>query len=402
MRRTLRPATTRITGALAVTAVGALTAALLAPPGVAAERVGAGLLGGDLSSAERAAPAKRATSKGYGGAVSTVDPYATKIGLQVLRRGGNAADAAVATAAALGLTEPYSAGIGGGGYFVYYNAKSGKVKTIDGRETAPMEMPNDAFVDPATGKPYTFTPDLVTSGVSVGVPGTPATWDRALERWGSMSLADTLKPSIDLARKGFKIDDTFRQATLDNEERFDAFTSTRRLYLPGGDAPAVGSTFKNKALARTYKLLADKGVRKFYRGELGKEIVAAVRTPPKTTTTTLPVPVGFMRRSDLRDYKIIDQKPTKVGYRAYDVYGMAPSSSGGSTVGEALNILEGFDLAALPDADALHRYLEASALAFADRGAYVGDPEFVDVPLKALLDDDNRKSPRVQPGDDLE
>ena len=137
------------------------------------------------TAAAAAAPAKKATSEGYGGAVSTVDPYATKIGLQVLKRGGNAVDAAVATAAALGLTEPFSAGIGGGGYFVYYNAKSGKVKTLDGRETAPKRMPNDAFIDPATGKPYNFTPELVTSGVSVGVPGTPATWERALEKWGT-------------------------------------------------------------------------------------------------------------------------------------------------------------------------------------------------------------------------
>ena len=251
---------------IAVTAAGAVTAALLATPGAAAQQAGVGRLGAELSSAERAAPAKKATSKGYGGAVSTVDPYATKIGLQVLRRGGNAVDAAVATAAALGVTEPYSAGIGGGGYFVYYNAKSGKVKTIDGRETAPEAMPNDAFIDPATGKPYRFTPELVTSGVSVGVPGTPATWDRALDRWGTWQLADTLAPAIDLARKGFKIDETFRDATLANQVRFDAFTSTRKLYLPGGDAPAVGSTFKNKALARTYQLLAERGMGKFYRG----------------------------------------------------------------------------------------------------------------------------------------
>jgi len=387
MRRTRRLATS----GLAVTVAGALATALLAPPGLAAAVPAAGSPAAAShapdSPALRAGPAKRATSKGYGGAISTVDPYATRIGLQVLKRGGNAVDAAVATAAALGVTEPFSAGIGGGGYFVYYNAKSGKVKTIDGRETAPMEMPDDAFIDPATGKPYNFTPELVTSGVSVGVPGTPATWERALERWGTWNLADTLSPSIDLARKGFKVDDTFRKQTLDNKVRFDAFTSTRRLFLKGGDAPAVGSTFTNKALARTYRLLADEGTRKFYNGALAKEIVQAVRTPPKTSTTTLPVPPGFMRRSDLRGYETIDRLPTHVDYRAYDVYGMAPSSSGGTTVGEALNILELVDLGALPVADALHFYLEASARAFADRGAYVGDPDFVGVPVKALLDD---------------
>ena len=139
-------------------------------------------------------PPRHATAVGKGGAVTSVDPYASRIGLQVLKQGGNAVDAAVATAAALGVTEPYSSGLGGGGYFVYYDAKSKKVKTLDGRETAPAAMKHDAFIDPATGKPYTFTPDLVTSGVSVGVPGTPATWQAALDRWGSMSLADVLEP----------------------------------------------------------------------------------------------------------------------------------------------------------------------------------------------------------------
>ena len=201
------------------------------------------------TSAAAKAP-KKATSEGYGGAVSSVDPEATKIGLQVLKQGGNAVDAAVATAAALGLTEPFSAGIGGGGYFVVYNAEKGKVQTIDGRETAPKAMPTDAFIDPATGKPYNFTPELVTSGVSVGVPGTPLTWERALEKWGTWSLGDTLQPSIDLAREGFKVDKTFRQQTLDNEVRFKAFTSTKKLYLKGGDAPAVGSLFKQQGPRR--------------------------------------------------------------------------------------------------------------------------------------------------------
>ncbi len=139
-------------------------------------------------------PAVRATTKvpvqtGWGGAVASVDADATAAGLKVLRNGGNAVDAAVATAAALGVTEPYSAGVGGGGYFVYYDAKTHTVQTIDGRETAPKSMPHDAFIDPATGQPYNFTPELVTSGVSVGVPGTPATWQRALDRWGRRSLA---------------------------------------------------------------------------------------------------------------------------------------------------------------------------------------------------------------------
>ena len=345
-------------------------------------------------------PPKTPTSVGYGGAVSSVDPYASTVGLDVLKRGGNAADAAVAMASALGVTEPYSAGVGGGGYFVYYDAKHRKVSTLDGRETAPAAMPNDAFIDPDTGKPYRFTPELVTSGVSVGVPGTPATWEGALDRWGTWSLKKALQPSIDLARSGFVVDDTFRQQTLDNKTRFDAFTSTRRLYLPGGDAPQVGSTFRNPDLADTLAEIAKKGTKAaFYRGKLAREIARAVQDPPKTDETTLPVPPGYLTPKDLKRYRLLDQAPTKVGYRGYDVYGMAPSSSGGSTVGEALNILENDDLSAMDDAAALHHYLEASALAFADRGKYVGDPAYVDVPLADLLDDTFAKERSCEIGD---
>jgi gamma-glutamyltranspeptidase/glutathione hydrolase len=337
--------------------------------------------------AESTPPDKQPTAVGYGGAVSSVDADATRIGLEVLRRGGNATDAAVATAAALGVTEAYSAGIGGGGFFVHYDADTGEVQTIDGRETAPADMQHDAFIDPATGAPYRFTPELVTSGVSVGVPGTPATWQRALDRWGTSSLGKVLKPAAQLARKGFVVDQTFRQQTLDNKVRFDAFTSTRELFLPGGDAPKVGTRFRNPDLADTYDLLAKRGVDAFYGGRLAREIAATVQDPPKTETTTLPVPPGSLTTDDLARYDVVDRAPTKVGYRGLEIYGMAPPSSGGSTVGESLNILERYDLASMSDVDVLHHYLEAGSLAFADRGKYLGDPDFVDVPLADLLSD---------------
>jgi gamma-glutamyltranspeptidase/glutathione hydrolase len=335
----------------------------------------------------QAEPPKNATAYGSGGAVTSVDPYATRVGLRVLRAGGNATDAAVATAAALGVTEPFSAGIGGGGYFVHYSAKTGKVRTIDGRETAPAAMPHDAFIDPKTQKPYNFSPELVTSGVSVGVPGTLATWQRALDRWGTRSLGQSLKPAAELAKRGFKVDSTFRGQVVQNEQRFKAFVPTKKLYWRGGHAPRVGSTFRNPDLAATYRLLARQGLKPFYNGAIGNEIVRAVRKPPTTKNTKLPVPKGFLVKRDLKRYRALDQKPTRIGYRGLDVYGMAPSSSGGSTVGEALNILERYDLGALPRAEALHLYLEASALSFADRGAYVGDPAQVEVPLRDLLSD---------------
>ena len=329
---------------------------------------------------------KTPTATGYGGAVSTVDPEASAAAIEVLRKGGNAADAAVAAAATLGVTEPYSAGVGGGGYFVYYDAKSKSVGTIDGRETAPAGITPDAFIDKSTGKPYRFTPELVTSGVAVGVPGTPATWQRALERWGSLGLGEALKPAIKVADRGFVVDPTFRQQTLDNKARFAAFPATSELFLPGGDAPAVGSIFQNHDLAATYRLLAKQGTAGFYTGPLAADIAATVQNPAKAPGTTLPVPAGSMTTADLAGYRAADQAPTRVGYRGLDVYGMAPSSSGGTTVGEALNILAPTNLSGLSTAGALHHYLEASALSFADRGKYVGDPAKVTVPTAALTD----------------
>ncbi len=377
MTRTPYRALTALLGLALVAAGAAVNPASTAAPGDAPPAV-----------ARPGSPPKTATSTGRGGAVSSVDPYASRVGLSVLRRGGNAADAAVAMASALGVSEPYSAGIGGGGYFVYYDARTRKVHTIDGRETAPRRMPRDAFIDPATGEPYRFTPELVTSGVSVGTPGTPATWQAVLRRWGRWSLAEALEPSINLARRGFVVDATFRQQTEDNRERFSAFPATRRLFLPGGRAPAVGSVFRNPDLADTLERMVRKGVRNtFYEGPLAQQIARTVQQPPKSRTTTLPVPRGYLTRTDLASYRVRAQAPSRVRYRGYDVYGMAPSSSGGSTVGEALNILERFDVGAMDDARALHHFLEASALAFADRGSHVGDPRFVDVPLADLLSD---------------
>jgi gamma-glutamyltranspeptidase/glutathione hydrolase len=352
----------------------------------------AGLLTGGLAGpataaappGERSEPPRNATVVGTGGAVTSVDPYASRVGLRVLKKGGNAVDAAVATAAALGVTEPFSAGLGGGGYFVYYDAASGKVRAIDGRETAPAAMRKKAFIDPKTGNPYPFTPDLVTSGVSVGVPGTPATWKRALGKWGSWSLAKTLEPAAKLARRGFTVDRTFRKQTRDNQLRFRTFTSSKQLFLKGG-LPKAGSTFRNPDLAATYDLLGKRGVGAFYRGPLVEEIVRTVRRPPVSGRTDLPVPPGRMKAADLATYKALGRRPTRATYRGVDVYGMRPSSSGGSTVGEALNILEGFDLGSMGDVQVLHHYLEAGALAFADRGEYVGDPAFTKVPLGDLL-----------------
>ncbi|MFJ6462493.1 gamma-glutamyltransferase [Streptomyces sp. NPDC091387] len=327
-------------------------------------------------------PAKSPVAVGYGGAVSSVDADATAAGIEVLRKGGNAADAAVATAAALGVTEPYSAGLGGGGYFVHYDARTRTVQTIDGRETAPRSADSSLFME--NGKPLAFA-DAVTSGLGVGTPGTPATWKSALDTWGSKSLRQVLKPAERLARDGFVVDSTFRSQTEGNQARFADFPATRKLFLPGGQLPVVGSVFKNPDLARTYDEVGRKGLDEIYRGKLAEDVVRTVRNPPVDPKSSRAVRPGDLTAKDLRSYRALPQAPTKTGYRGLDVYGMAPSSSGGTTVGEALNILESTDLSKASEAQYLHRYIEASRIAFADRGRWVGDPKFEDVPTKELL-----------------
>ncbi|MGW6566305.1 gamma-glutamyltransferase [Streptomyces sp. NPDC054975] len=327
-------------------------------------------------------PVKEPVAVGHGGAVASVDADASAAGIEVLRKGGNAVDAAVAVAAALGVTEPYSAGIGGGGYFVHYDARTRTVRTIDGRETAPASADANLFVE--NGAPIPFEEGM-TSGRGVGTPGTPATWKAALDAWGSKPLRTLLEPAEKLARDGFTVDATFRAQTAANEARFRDFPASSELFLPGGQLPVVGSTFKNPDLARTYEKLSREGVGALYRGPLARDIVNTVRKPPVRDGATRVVRSGDLTERDLATYETGRQRPTKISYRGLDVYGMAPSSSGGTTVGEALNILERTDLSSVPRAAYLHRFIEASRIAFADRGRWVGDPAFEDVPTRELL-----------------
>ncbi|MFC9122647.1 gamma-glutamyltransferase [Streptomyces sp. NPDC057067] len=334
------------------------------------------------ASAPPVPPPKSPVAVGYGGAVSSVDADASAAGIEVLRKGGNAVDAAVATAAALGVTEPYSAGIGGGGYFVHYDARTGRVETVDGRETAPRSADSSLFLE--NGKPIPFE-DAVTSGLGVGTPGTPATWEKALDAWGTKPLGRLLEPAERLAREGFVVDETFRSQTAANQARFADFPATAELFLPGGKPLATGSVFKNPDLARTYRTLGRKGVDELYRGSLARDIVSTVRKPPVDPEATRTVRPGDLTTADLKAYRALRQAPTKTGYRGLDVYGIAPSSSGGTSVGEALNILESTDLSKASETQYLHRLIEASRIAFADRGRWVGDPAFEDVPTRELL-----------------
>jgi len=323
---------------------------------------------------------------GTGGAVASAEFNASKAGIKTLRAGGNAIDAAVAVASTLGVTEPFVAGPGGGGFMAIYLAKTHQVVTIDGREMCAAACTPQLFIDPATGRPLAFE-DARHSGLSVGVPGMVATWDKAVRNYGTRSFAADLGPAIGVAQRGFTITPDLVQHEQAALQDLQAFTSSRRLFLTSDGQPLpVGSTLRNPDLARTYQLLAQHGAGYPYGGSLGVQIADTVRHPPVWSGTPLTIRPGLMTASDVANYRAKLRAPTHVPYRGLDVYRMVPPSSGGLTTGEALNILQGWDLSSEPRAQALLQYLESSRLAFADRNAYIGDSDFVPVPQHGLLD----------------
>jgi gamma-glutamyltranspeptidase / glutathione hydrolase len=336
------------------------------------------------ASTRTAEPVKEPTATGSGGAAATVDVLATHAAVEALRDGATAVDAAVVAAAVLGVVEPFSCGIGGGGFMVIRTSE-GSVTTIDHREAAPAAMRPDSFWE--GGRPLAFTPARF-SGLSVGVPGTVRGWDEALRRYGTMPLREALQPAIDVAREGFVVDQIFFDQTQANVDFFDDITSTRALYLdPDGTPHNVGTVFRNPDLARTYARIAHLGAKGFYRGAVADATVEAVQNPPVAAGANHVWRPGLMSMRDVKNYKAPERPPTRIGYRGLDIYGMGPPSSGGSTDGEALNILEGFTLDPDERTQALHFFLEASRFSFADRNAYLADSDFFDVPLAGLLSD---------------
>jgi gamma-glutamyltranspeptidase/glutathione hydrolase len=346
----------------------------------------AALVGADTATAHSSVIGPRALPKqpvAYGsrGGAASMSPYATAAAIQILKQGGNAVDAAVAAATTLGVTEPFVAGPGGGGYFVYYRAKDHKVFAIDGREKAPAGAQPNMFLD-ASGNPLPFE-QAVESGVSVGVPGQVATWGVALQRFGTMSLAKVLKPAEAVAEKGFPLDTPLVSAIKGQQTKLAHFGPSAAFFLRNGQVPPVGSILRNPDLARTYRQLGRHGYRWFYTGPIAAELAKTTNAPP-TAPNTAPVAGGTMTAQDMANYTAPVRTPATWTYRGYRLYGMPPSSSGGLTIGEAMNILENFPQSG-DRVQALFHYIEASKLAFADRGKYIGDTDFVNVPMTGLL-----------------
>ncbi len=310
--------------------------------------------------------------------VSVANPHAAAAGARVLRAGGTAADAMVAVQAVLGLVEPQSSGLGGGAFLVWRDGASGALTTLDGRETAPLAATPTLFQTPE-GEPLDFF-DAVVGGRSVGTPGTPALMQAAHERWGNRDWAGLFDDAIRLAEEGFAVSPRLAGMVAMDALRLGRHPGTRAYFLPGGQLLEVGQTLRNPAYAGTLKRLAAEGAEVFYSGAIARDIVATVQGAAGNP--------GVLEAVDLAIYRVKERAPVCVDYRAYEVCGMGPPSSGGLTVGLILGLLEHFDLPGMgPDSARAWRLIgDASRLAFADRGRYMADSDFVPVPAEGLLD----------------
>ncbi len=308
--------------------------------------------------------------------VAAANPHAVKAGADVLASGGSAADALVAVQVMLGLVEPQSSGLGGGAFLVWYDAKTGQVTTLDGRETAPLAVTPRLFQDD-DGEPLKFF-DAVVGGLSVGTPGTPALLEEVHRRWGRLAWSTLLAPTEELADDGFIVSPRLASLVAGDQERLVSSGVTASYFLPDGEAIQAGNTLKNPAYAETLRRFAAEGAAAFYGGQIGRDIVATVRGAAKP---------GLLSEADLAIYQVKERPAVCAPYRDHEVCGMGPPSSGAVAVGQILGALEGFDLSAGPQNANVRRLMgDAGRLAFADRGRYLADNDFVPVPVAGLLE----------------
>ena len=310
--------------------------------------------------------------------VAAANPLAVEAGAAVLADGGTAADAMVAVQAVLGLVEPQSSGLGGGAFLVWYDAETKILTTLDGRETAPLEATPRLFQTP-DGEPLRFF-DAVVGGLSVGTPGTPALMEEAHRRWGRANWGGLFTAAIDHAEGGFVVSPRLAQLVASDAERLGRFPATAAYFLPNSTPIAEGDTLLNPAYGATLRAMAAQGADAIYSGPIAEGIIDTVRNAPGNP--------GLLSLRDLAGYQIIERAPVCVTYSAHEVCGMGPPSSGAMTVGQILGLVSGYDLAGLgPDSVEAWRIIgDASRLAFADRGRYIADSDYVPVPVSGLMD----------------
>ena len=312
------------------------------------------------------------------GVTSSADPRATEAGREILHQGGSAADAAVAMVAVLTLVEPQSSGIGGGGFMVYHNAGDGSISTIDGRETAPAAAKPDRFLGP-DGKPRGYM-DVIPGGLSVGVPGNVRLMEMAHKKWGKLEWKALFQPAIKLAEEGYQVTPALNSWLVQFEPMWKEFPAARAIYYVDGKPAPVGTTIRNPAYAAILRDIAARGPEAFYTGANAKAISDAVAKAPRNPSQ--------LTLKDLAAYKAKERPAVCTTYRIYKVCGMGPPSSGATTVFGILGMLEAYDMKAMGKDNPMswHLLAEAMQLAYADRAAYLGDSDFVDVPVKGLLD----------------
>jgi len=316
--------------------------------------------------------ASRRPVKALNGMVVSSDSLATQVGVEILKKGGNAVDAAVAVGFALAVTYPQAGNIGGGGFMVIRMA-NGETVTIDFREKAPMKASENMFLD----ENGNFVPEKSQVGhLSVGVPGSVAGLLLALEKYGTMSRREVLKPAIELAEKGFIVNEGLANAFKNAFEHFKKFPSTMRYFSKNGQPYSAGDRLVQKDLAKVLKLIRDKGRDGFYKGKVADLIVKEMKRGG-----------GLITYEDLENYQPVLRKPVVGNYRGYEIISMGPPSSGGVCLIELLNILENFDLKkyGFGSSYTIHYLVEAMKRVYADRAEYLGDPDFVQIPLDKLL-----------------
>ncbi len=322
--------------------------------------------------AQPAIPAAQ-TALGRHGMVVAQEKRAAEIGVDILKRGGNAVDAAVAVGFAMAVTYPVAGNLGGGGFMVIHLAKDNRNTTIDYRETAPAAASKTMFLD-SDGKPDPAKSR--NSGLSVGVPGTVAGLALAEKKYGSgkFTLADLVEPAIKLARDGLPVEDHVADSLPRLKQRLGRWPSSAAIFFKNGAPLREGVLLVQTDLAKTLQAIAQHGPDAFYRGRIAEEIAAAVQAAG-----------GIMSKDDLATYRAVERAPISGSYRGYTIVSMPPPSSGGVTLVEMLNILEGYDLSKLGrGAPAFHDLIETMKRAYADRATYLGDPAFVKMPLARL------------------
>ena len=315
---------------------------------------------------------KKLPARGQKGMVSTSHPLASETGIKILKQGGNAIDAAVAIAFVLGVVEQYSSGIGGGSLVMIRLADSSEVLAVDARETAPLKSTRDMYLRDGEA-----VPDLSRTGVLAGgVPGTVAGLELILKKYGTMSLAEIMEPAIHYAENGFELTQRHVNAIKSSREKLEKFPTSAKIYFSGDQVPEVGALLVQHDLAVTLKTIASNGSHAFYKGEIAKKIVKFMEQNG-----------GLITATDLASYQAKLRNPVYGTYRGYDVYSMPPPSSGGIHVIQILNILEGYDFRGTErySAEFTHLLAEAMKLAFADRAHFLGDSDFVDVPVAGLI-----------------